>query len=121
MPAKNLNQVNLIGNMCSDILVKKKNKDVEFGKFAFAVDRGYKGDDNYESDFFQCSIWNEFLLKKALTYLRKGRKIFITGAMRMMFRNGHFVPDLRVTDFYMLDSKIPESASISRQKESANA
>ena len=23
MPAKNLNQVNLIGNMCSDILVKK--------------------------------------------------------------------------------------------------
>jgi len=26
MPAKNLNQVNLIGNMCSDIVIKKKNK-----------------------------------------------------------------------------------------------
>lgn len=120
MPAKNLNQVNLIGNMCSDILVKK-NKGNEFGKFAFAVDRGYKGDDDYESDFFQCSIWNEFLLKKARTYLRKGRKIFITGAMRMMFRDGQFVPDLRITDFYMLDDKIPESASISKEKELANA
>ncbi len=120
MAAKNLNQVNLIGNMCSDIQVKK-NKGNYFGKFAFAVDRGYKGDDEYESDFFQCSIWNEFLLKKARTYLRKGRKIFITGAMRMMFKNGQFVPDLRITDFYMLDDKIPESVSIAKEKELANA
>ena len=120
MAAKNLNQVNLIGNMCSDIQVKK-NKGNYFGKFAFAVDRGYKGDDDYESDFFQCSIWNEFLLKKARTYLRKGRKIFITGAMRMMFRDGRFVPDLRITDFYMLDDKIPESVSIAKEKELANA
>ena len=53
--------------------------------------------------------------------MRKGRKLFITGAMRMMFKNGQFVPDLRITDFYMLDDKIPESASISKEKELANA
>lgn len=120
MSAKSLNQVNLIGNMCSDIQIKKTN-GVFFARFAFAVDRGYKGDDEYESDFFQCSIWNEFLVKKARSYLRKGRKLFITGAMRMMFKNGQFVPDLRITDFYMLDDKIPESASISKEKELANA
>jgi hypothetical protein len=120
MPAKSLNQVNLIGNMCSAIQVKQ-TKGKYYGRFAFAVDRGYKGDDDHASDFFQCSIWNEFLLKKARTYLRKGRKLFITGAMRMMFRDGVFVPDLRITDFYMLDDKIPESADVSKHKELTNA
>ena len=116
MPAKSLNQVNLIGNMCSDIQVKP-SKGKYYGRFAFAVDRGYEGDDGNDNDFFQCSIWTEYLLKKARKYLRRGRKLFITGSMRMMFRNGQFIPDLRITDFYMLDSKIPETTSISKDSE----
>jgi hypothetical protein len=110
MAAKSLNQINLIGNMCDDIRVSKLN-DTVVGRFAMKVDRGYLGQDGSCSDVFQCSIWNEYLIKKAQQYLRRGRKIFVSGAIRMMMKKGYLLPDLRIKEFYMLDDKYPNAAS----------
>jgi single-strand DNA-binding protein len=73
-----VNSVNLIGNLCSDVEVKELSGDKKVANFRIAVDRGGK---DAGTDFFRVTIWDR-QAELCAQYLCKGRRVGIEGRLR---------------------------------------
>lgn len=72
-----MNNVNLIGNLASDVELRELGDGKRLAAFRLAVDRG-KTDD---TDFFRIVAWDR-QAELCAEYLVKGRKIAIEGRLR---------------------------------------
>lgn len=72
-----MNSINLTGNICNDLELKKTNSGKSVLQFNLAVSRPFTRD---TTDFIPVVVWNqpaEFLS----TYARKGSKIAVSGKL----------------------------------------
>lgn len=72
-----MNSINLIGNICNDLELKKTNSGKSVLQFNLAVSRPFTKD---TTDFIPVVVWNQpadFLS----TYARKGSKIAVSGKL----------------------------------------
>lgn len=72
-----MNSINLTGNICNDLELKKTNSGKSVLQFNLAVSRPFTKD---TTDFIPVVVWNqpaEFLS----TYARKGSKIAVSGKL----------------------------------------
>ena len=76
-----LNKVILIGNITKDLELKKTQSDISVCTFAIGVQRRFKTDGKYESDFINIVAWRqtaEFVVK----FFKKGSAICIVGSLQ---------------------------------------
>ncbi|MBP3359587.1 MAG: single-stranded DNA-binding protein [Clostridia bacterium] len=75
-----LNVVSLAGRITHDIELKELQSGQKVVSFSVAVQRNFKNDGEYVSDFFNCQAWGntaEFLCK----YFKKGQEIALSGEL----------------------------------------
>jgi single-strand DNA-binding protein len=76
-----LNKAILIGNLTKDPELKKTQADISVCSFSIGVQRKFKTDGKYESDFINIVAWKqtaEFVAK----YFTKGKPILIVGSIQ---------------------------------------
>lgn len=73
-----VNQVALVGNLCSDVELKQIGEDKQVANFRIAVDRPGK---DAGADFISVSTWNGSA-KACAEFLHKGSKVGVTGSIR---------------------------------------
>jgi single-strand DNA-binding protein len=82
MPA--LNRVQLIGRLGRDPEARYTAKGTKYATFSIAVNRTWKsaeGEKHEAADWFNVNAWNK-LADICLSYLKKGRLVFIEGRLQ---------------------------------------
>lgn len=80
-----LNKVQLIGNLCADPEARSMNNGGEVVNMRLATSEQWKdkdGNRKERSEFHSIVIFNENLGRVAKSYLRKGSKVYIEGAIQ---------------------------------------
>ena len=72
-----MNSINLTGNICNDIELKKTNSGKSVVSFNLAVKRPYSKD---TTDFIPCQVWNQSA-DYLSQYAHKGSKIAVSGKL----------------------------------------
>lgn len=76
-----INNVTMIGRLVNDVEVKELEKG-KVANITLAVQRRYKKEDeNYETDFIDCVVWNE-LASTLKEYTKKGDLIGVEGRLQ---------------------------------------
>lgn len=73
-----MNRIILIGRTTADPIIKVGSNDSKVAKFAIAVNRRVRKDQEQQTDFFNCTAFGrqaEFIEK----YLKKGTKMMVEG------------------------------------------
>ena len=95
-----MNEIHIIGNLTRDPEMRKSNGDVEVCNFCVAVNNRRKGTtEQTDATFFDVSAWRE-LGKLCQQYLKKGRKVSVTGPVSLNTwtkPNGDTGASIRVT------------------------
>lgn len=100
------NEVRLIGNLGSDLVVRKNDADVSFGVVSLAVSSYYM---NSRNERVERTEWvklmvNKFFIEKMLDKLKKGAHILVLGELRSnvyVDDNGKKFQNLEVICNYM--------------------
>jgi single-strand DNA-binding protein len=82
MPA--LNRVQLIGNLGRDPEARFTSNGKKYATFTLAVNRNWKsaeGDKHEATDWFLVNAWGK-LAEICLSYLKKGRLVFVEGRLQ---------------------------------------
>lgn len=77
-----MNVVILIGRLTDNPELRHTNTNIAVTRFSIAVDRGYRTNEERQTDFINIVAWRqtaEFITK----YFTKGQRIAIEGALRM--------------------------------------
>lgn len=78
-----MNKVILIGNLTADPELTVLSSGVKTCRFSLAVNREYKNaNGQYDTDFLNCQAWRS-TAENLVKYMRKGRKIAITGSIQV--------------------------------------
>lgn len=72
-----MNSINLIGNICNDIELKKTNSGKSVAQFNLAVKRPYTKD---TTDFIPCQVWSQGA-EYLSSYAHKGSKVAVMGRL----------------------------------------
>jgi single-strand DNA-binding protein len=125
--SKGLNNVNLIGNITSDIELKHTPKGMAYVKFTIACNYAKKVGDKYESaaDFIPCVAWGNLaiIIEK---YLQKGSLVYVSGMIKISSyeKNGDkkYITYVLVKSINFLggtrkDAEITEEENISSEEE----
>jgi single-strand DNA-binding protein len=82
---KDLNMVNLTGNLTRDVEMRYTPSGESVATFGIAVNRSFKNSaGEYEADFIDCVTWKK-LAELCSQYLAKGSKVLVSG--RLQTRN----------------------------------
>jgi single-strand DNA-binding protein len=73
-----VNSVNLIGNLSSDVELRELGDEKKVANFRIAVDRGGK---DAGADFFRVAVWDR-QAELCAQYLCKGKRVGIEGRLR---------------------------------------
>ena len=77
-----MNQVVLVGRLCSDPEVVSTEQDKKKSTITLAVNRPFKNSDGiYETDFIRCVLWNNVALN-TFSYCRTGDVVGIKGRLQ---------------------------------------
>lgn len=76
-----MNKVIMIGNLTYDPEIKATKNDKKYAHFSIAVNRYSGRDAEGGADFFRVIVW-EPMAEACAKYLKKGRKVGITGKLR---------------------------------------
>lgn len=121
--ARSYNRIELIGNLTHDPDLRKTPKGTSVCSFRLATDRTWKdenGDRHEEAAYHRVIAWKT-LADQCAKYLRKGRKVFVTGRLSYRsFKNkvdGTEYPlaEIVIEDMLLLDDKRPTSARASAE------
>ena len=82
-----MNKLTIIGNLTKDPEVRTTPDGASVCDFTVAVNRRGKNQNN-EADFFRVSAWRG-LAETCGKYLAKGRKVAVTGSVRMRLYTGN--------------------------------
>lgn len=77
-----MNNCTFIGNLTHDPELKETATGQSYCKFSIAVNRPYMTDDEKKVDFFEVVAWNK-VAKNVATYLKKGNKVCVVGAVEI--------------------------------------
>jgi len=75
-----MNKLTIIGNLTRDPDLRVTRDGIEVCSFTVAVNRRRREGKDPEADYFRVTAWRE-LGKNCKTYLAKGRKVAVTGAV----------------------------------------
>lgn len=100
------NEVRLIGNLGSDLVVRKNDAGVSFGVVSLAVSSYYMNSKNerVERTEWVKLIVNKFFIERMLDKLKKGAHVFVLGELRSnvyVDDNGKKFQNLEVVCNYM--------------------
>lgn len=77
-----LNNVVLMGRLCSTPEIRQTNSGTEVTSFTLAIDRGYaKPGEEKQTDFIDCTAWRG-TAKFITSYFTKGQMIAVTGEIQ---------------------------------------
>lgn len=124
--ARSYNRIELIGNLTHDPELRMTPKGTAVCSFRLATDRSWKddnGDRHEEPSYHRIVAWKN-LAEQCATYLRKGRRVFVTG--RLAYRtyknkvDGTEYPlaEIIIDDMLLLDAKRPDHAKTTPALES---
>lgn len=78
------NFITLFGRNVKDIEVKTLPKsNTQVAEFTIAVQRNFKQDGEYKSDFINCSAFGENLINVLTKYVQKGDRISLGGRLQI--------------------------------------
>lgn len=121
-----MNKLELIGNLTTDPVMKTvmiKDTPTKVTNFSIAVNERKRADstDKPEPVYFRCHVWRG-LAETCAEYLRKGRKVWISGPVKMnSYKDSsgaiRYAMDVRIDDIEFLDSKQPAGQMETTQEE----
>ena len=77
-----INQVVLVGRLCSDPQIKELENDVKLCYLTIACQRAYKNENGeYDTDFISCQLWNQ-VAEHTAEYCKKGDLVGIKGRIQ---------------------------------------
>jgi single-strand DNA-binding protein len=81
----NLNQVNIMGNLCRDPELRVTPKGTAICQFSLAINRKFKtdaGGEQEEVTYVDCEAWGK-AGENIAKYVTKGRPLFVSGRLRL--------------------------------------
>jgi len=121
--AKDLNKVQLIGNLGADPEIKvTRESGKQLATFPVATSERWKdkgGKVQERTEWHRVVLTGDNLVNVAKTYLRKGSKVYVEGSLRTRNWQTHEGEDRTTTEIFvqqptgtlsMLDGKIPDDA-----------
>ena len=77
-----MNQITLIGNLCSDPQLRATPNGIAVTTFTIAVNRKKQSDGQQETDFFRVTAWRQ-LAENCSRFLEKGKKVAVLGSVSL--------------------------------------
>lgn len=71
------------GRLVKDVELKTYGGDKTMATFTMAVQRAYKENGEYKSDFISCTVFNEHLVKLLPKFVSKGSRITVNGSLQI--------------------------------------
>ena len=80
MEVATINNLTIIGNLCSDPVLRTTHTQKNVCTFTVAVNRRARQGEDQKADFFRVNAWGA-TADNCQQYLAKGRKVAVTGAV----------------------------------------
>lgn len=109
-----MNLVMLMGRLTTD---PKINDMITCASFILAVDRSYKKDGEQNADFIPCKMLGDKKADFANRYLRKGKKVAVTGEIQTGSYTGKDGKKVYTTDVIVKNIEFAESRAAQRENE----
>ena len=108
-----MNKTILIGRLTADPVLRYTPSGVAVANFTLAIDRPFKQDGEYQTDFINCVTWRK-QAENLSTYVKKGHQVAVEGMIQTRsYENNEgkkvYVTEVMAESIQFLESKSKQS------------